>query len=170
MHSTRVHTHVLDEKQTIPTAVHCRLIALTYPSTLAAWWDSFQAHEWSLEWWECVTWPLVVMLLNTHTTYVSNITSIIQSLCWPSPGHIIVTIIHFTRLCVCCNMFPADLLFIFTLTAAMGQRGFSEPHGDAGETSEDGDTFEDGDDLPDYIVPFTLIHRNQRSFFQPPSK
>ena len=40
-----------------------------------------------------------------------------------------------------------------------------EQHGDAGETSEDGDTFEDGDD----IVPFTLIHRNQRSFFQPPA-
>ena len=61
-------------------------------------------------------------------------------------------------------MFTTDLLFIFTLTAVMGQRCVAE------DTSKDvhaGDTPEDVDDLPDYIVPFTLIHRNQRSFFQP---
>ena len=99
----------------------------------------------------------MVKLLMCHISQVSLSHS-------ANPGLVIVTIIHVTRLCVCCNMFTTDLLFIFTLTAVMGQRCVAE------DTSKDvhaGDTPEDVDDLPDYIVPFTLIHRNQRSFFQP---
>lgn len=89
-----------------------------------------------------------------------------------SPDTDLVT--SLARHCVCTIMWSVFIVSVCTVSSVVGMRGVTQ-YGDAWDTTENGDrqaivradTFHD---FPDYIVPFTLINTNQRSFFQNPAK